>query len=795
MTLTDIDRLTKQNANTRAIRMWKALQPLRSCISFMNTGAHPDDETTAMLAALGLRDGVKLSQACANRGEGGQNAIGSEITHDLGVVRTREMERAAEAINMTHYWLSETPEDTIFDFGFSKSGNETLEKWGEQRTLERFVLIIRRERPDIVCPTFLDISGQHGHHQAMTRSAFKAVKLAADPMAFREQKLPVWQVKKLYLPAWSGAGDAYDDDVPPPPETVSVDATGADAVLGIDYAQIAQYSRSFHRTQGMGRWIEPGLPSVWPLNLAWSCDGGETYEKSIFDRLPKTLRDLPEYANCTEIVTALSDAQTELDAAISAWPNYTSIKTHLVAALHSITIAKTNCPDASSAEVLHRLSDKQRQISNALAIAQNINCRVTLSQYEARPGECLTLTTHLNAPECNITTRVKLPVGWAAEKSEHNSCEISVPSDERASDPYPDTWYPDRANAQLNVIIEWLEGDHLVWISVDPEERLQILPAYSAELSQSDAVFNLANPADIDVSLTQIYPKNANPEVPIVRGWKVSQSENHFTLHSSTDLTEGLYTFDLLLDKNPTQSINRMSYPHIGTANRCVIAGVNVQVVNVALPEGRIAYIGGGNDRTDFWLRKLGVDVETIKSEMVQNVELSEYDTILIGIFAFQTCPTLQSRLKDLHNWVFAGGNLVTLYHRPWDNWNPDTTPLAYLKIGKPSLRWRVTDESAEVLHLTPKHQLLNTPNKITESDWDNWDKERGLYFAAKWDDAYTPILEMSDTNEDPLRGALLSGKFGKGRHTHTSLILHHQVEKMVPGAFRLLANILHNPV
>ena len=113
MILTDIDRLTKQNANPRSIKMWKALQPLRSCLSFMNTGAHPDDETTTMLAALGLRDGIRLSQACANRGEGGQNAIGSEITRDLGVIRTCEMERAAEVINMSHYWLSETPEFVV----------------------------------------------------------------------------------------------------------------------------------------------------------------------------------------------------------------------------------------------------------------------------------------------------------------------------------------------------------------------------------------------------------------------------------------------------------------------------------------------------------------------------------------------------------------------------------------------------------------------------------------------------------------------------------------------------------
>ena len=246
--------------------LWVRLQSLRACASFMNTGAHPDDETSPMLAALGLRDGMRLSHACSTRGEGGQNALGLEVGKELGTVRTREMERAAAVLHMTQYWLSETQEDTIFDFGFSKSGKETLGIWGKNRTMERFVLILRRERPDIICPTFLDIPGQHGHHRAMTEAAFEAVKLAADPKAFPQQGLDVWQVKKLYLPAWSGAGDAYDDDVPPPPQTTQVDATGADPVLGADYAQIGQWSRAFHQTQQMGRWIDTGLPSIWPLN-------------------------------------------------------------------------------------------------------------------------------------------------------------------------------------------------------------------------------------------------------------------------------------------------------------------------------------------------------------------------------------------------------------------------------------------------------------------------------------------------------------------------------------------------
>jgi hypothetical protein len=88
-------------------------------------------------------------------------------------------------------------------------------------------------------------------------------------------------------------------------------------------------------------------------------------------------------------------------------------------------------------------------------------------------------------------------------------------------------------------------------------------------------------------------------------------------------------------------------------------------------------------------------------------------------------------------------------------------------------------------------HPLLSGPNLIGPADWAGWDKERGLYFAAEWDPAYEPLLAMHDAGEAPLRGGLLSARVGKGRHTHTSLVLHHQLDRLVPGAFRLMANLV----
>ena len=169
-------------------------------------------------------------------------------------------------------------------------------------------------------------------------------------------------------------------------------------------------------------------------------------------------------------------------------------------------------------------------------------------------------------------------------------------------------------------------------------------------------------------------------------------------------------------------------------------------------------------------------------------------DTLVVGIFAMRARPALKNAMPLVHRWVEEGGNLVTLYHRPWDDWDPDTVPPRRLEIGKPSLRWRVTDENAQVTHLLPEHPLLTTPNRITDEDWKDWHKERGLYFAKSWDEAYEPLLSMADPDEAAHEGALLSARIGKGRHTHVALILHHQMEKLVPGAFRLMANLVARP-
>ncbi|MEP5010463.1 MAG: PIG-L family deacetylase, partial [Roseobacter sp.] len=318
------------------------------------------------------------------------------------------------------------------------------------------------------------------------------------------------------------------------------------------------------------------------------------------------------------------------------------------------------------------------------------------------------------------------------------------------------------------------------------------LPACRAHVSPAARLVNLSQP---DQTLTTrvdgVYPKTADATILTPEGWRVAGTDGDFSIDLPQHLSAGLYELPVLSGGSPAQTVNTVAYAHVAPTAVSSAAQLRVLALEAQLPDVRVGYVGAGNDRVDYWLSALGMDVTGVTDEMLtSDAALSAFDTIVIGIFALRFRPGLSEAMPALHRWVEAGGTLVTLYHRPWDNWDPDTTPPRHIEIGQPSLRWRVTDETAEVRHLA-EHSIFQTPNQIGPQDWAGWVKERGLYFAKSWDAAYIPLIEMADPEEAPQRGALLVGDVGRGRHVHTSLILHHQMENLVPGAFRLMANLL----
>ena len=200
----------------------------------------------------------------------------------------------------------------------------------------------------------------------------------------------------------------------------------------------------------------------------------------------------------------------------------------------------------------------------------------------------------------------------------------------------------------------------------------------------------------------------------------------------------------------------------------------------------------GAGDEVPKSLGQIGYQVLILKEENINEAILKNFDAVIIGIRAFNTLEKLQYIHPLLLNYVKNGGTLIAQY-----NTLPSRivgSKLMTDSIGPYPMKLsseRVTDEKAEIRFLKPKHPLLNTPNKITDKDFENWVQERGLYFPSEWDKRYESIISTNDPGESPKDSGILYAKFGKGVFIYTSLSWFRELPAGVPGAYRLFVNLI----
>jgi len=156
---------------------------------------------------------------------------------------------------------------------------------------------------------------------------------------------------------------------------------------------------------------------------------------------------------------------------------------------------------------------------------------------------------------------------------------------------------------------------------------------------------------------------------------------------------------------------------------------------------------------------------------------------IVIGIRAYSTRPVVASSQAHLDEFVHRGGTLIVQYQS-------DTFP-APLPLSMGPTPVRVVNEQSQVKLLEPSNRLLNWPNKITLADFDGWVEERGHSFLDSWDPGYTALTETADQDQDPQRGGLIVAHPGKGTYVYVAYALYRQLPELVPGSYRLLANML----
>jgi hypothetical protein len=189
----------------------------------------------------------------------------------------------------------------------------------------------------------------------------------------------------------------------------------------------------------------------------------------------------------------------------------------------------------------------------------------------------------------------------------------------------------------------------------------------------------------------------------------------------------------------------------------------------------------------DECLRLAGIPVITLQPEELTEAELKKYQTVVIGVRAFNVSKTLADKIPLLMNYIFNGGLVIAQYSTSWDSYAEQIGPYTF-KIG----RGRVTDENSPVEFILPDHPVLNHPNKISMSDFENWKQERGIYFASNPASQYLAPLAFSDPDENAQSGGLIVADFGDGAFIYTGIAFFRQLPAGVPGAYRLFINLLN---
>jgi hypothetical protein len=205
------------------------------------------------------------------------------------------------------------------------------------------------------------------------------------------------------------------------------------------------------------------------------------------------------------------------------------------------------------------------------------------------------------------------------------------------------------------------------------------------------------------------------------------------------------------------------------------------------VPRIAVGYIPGVSDNVAPALRDLGVDVTMLDPAALQASDLARFATIVVGPRAYESSEALVANNARLLEWTRNGGRLVVQYGQ-YEMTRPGMMPYP-VTIHRP--HDRVTDEGAPVRIVSPGAPGLAGPNRITAADFEGWVQERALYMPRTFDERYVPLLDMNDPGEPGNRGAILVAPYGKGSYVYTTLSLFRQLPAGVPGAARLMLNLL----
>jgi LmbE family N-acetylglucosaminyl deacetylase len=792
-----------------------------------------------MLALESRGHGVTVQLMTLTRGDGGQNKTGASFSDELGVLRTLELLESGRYYGVTQRF------SRVADFGFSKTADETFQKWGGHGiALADLVRAIR---------TFTGTSRDgHGHHQASGILAREAVIAAADPNQFPEQikeGLLPWKVAKLY------------HDIVPPDEKniVRLDAGVKLPYTERTFAELGAEGYSHQKSQNATYSPPTPGPSIRRYKLIWPSegtkdesdffDGIETRLDHLLDRLPPAERELlkaeqPKLQEAAEQIE-LAAAALKQDQDSAAVPSLRG-RQIINLILDDLKTAKLSPTSKANFELL--LNEKAEQFQTTANLALDVHLAATpvasRPVQSLLPGEAYKIEIALTHAPASIAVqdvqldsaaghKVQNLGGFALGSKGPRDYRFEFPISEPTAaaltrpfwhrdDPEKDNLFtltqpqyatlplpPAPVTAKVEYTLDGLPGEITAIATTAPGNRraLAVEPAFSLFFNSATRVVPLKEAQHFSVEVeAEKFSDGASDGVLHIAApsnWKaqISQPELHFKKgHSEQSVTvnvsgdssaEGTYELRASLDSGgrtynegftevARDDLDHFFYFHPATER--------ISIVDVKLPKDlRLCYVPGAGDDVAEVLDQLGMNVRRIPAETISAENLKGCDTVVLGIRAYDTQPTLQKQNKLLLDFVQQGGTLLVQNNFSVDDFNS----AHFTPFGAELSRQRVSDETAPVTIADPASPLLHYPNPIAQKDFTGWVQERGVNFMSTWDKEFHPLLCSHDPGEQPLCGGLLVAQYGKGTYIYTGYSFFRQLPAGVPGAIRLFVNLV----
>ena len=804
------------------------LKKLNVLGSVLYIAAHPDDENNGFLPYLAKERMYRTGYLSLTRGDGGQNLIGSEQGIELGLIRTQEL-LAARRVDGAEQFFS-----SAYEFGFSKSASEALSIWDKDQVLADMVYVIRKFQPDILITRFPgDARAGHGHHWASALLANEAFTAAADPNKFTEQfKLGVkpWQAKRILVNGFNFGGNAVIGPV-------KLDVGGYDPLLGKSSGDLGGEARSMHKSQGEGRPrrkgeiienfmttggdtarndIMEGIVTDWTR-----ISGGEEIQRSIKNIIKQYNFEHPEYS-VDSLVEVYKKIQ-RLSYRDMWWQQKLNEVKDLVincSGIFAEAITRDEFVLKGDTATVTCIINKRTNVDAQLAVVSvNFAIRNELQALNTNQNYSFELKEEVRDPAIGNDTQPY----WLQKPQTAGNFMISNPL------LVGKAWNDALLNAKFSIRIKGVDfviTRPVQYKYIDPVkgevyQPYIMIPHLSISLSPHVALLNVKTEKD-KFSADSIYIRYKSnftaKDVPVtlyilqdtlktvfekqLRNFdKGKTTVIALPLRKWYNANKGEYIeaairFNLNgKDHVYSQYFKSIEYDHIPSIHYSVkdhIKFVNEEVRTVGK---KIGYINGAGDLLPEALKEMGFEVKILPEADITDANLQSLDAVIVGIRAYNMYEYLSDKNDILNNYVKNGGNLISQYIKS-NTLNSNNTKR--VKIGpypfSISTGSRVTEEEAKVNILLPEHPVLNYPNKIGDKDFDGWIQERSTYQVDQADAHFEMPLSMNDTNEKPSNGSLAIAKYGKGNFAYVSLVLFRELPAGIPGAYRILANLIALP-